>query len=147
MSYTSGNLAAWGIARCSRGRNRNVSWLSVSYVTLVAAVTFLVGLSADAISVDVLVAKHHTPYDKIFILNFIIDNISSSDTPRFTIEIMEKELALLKEVLPADLEEYNDPLTAEDIEEELQMWRDYIDTEHFSNFTVHCFKCIKNRIN
>ena len=78
-------------------------------------------------------SEHHTPYDKIFILNFIIDNISSSDTPRFTIEIMEKELALLKEVIPADLEEYNDPLTAEDIEEELQMWRDYIDTEHFSN--------------
>ena len=57
MSYTFGNLAAWGIARCSKGRNHNVSWLSVSYVTLVAAVTFLVGLAADAVAIRVFVVE------------------------------------------------------------------------------------------
>ena len=60
MSYTSDNRTALNIARCSRGRNRNVSWLSVSYVALVTAVTFLVGLAADAISVDVLVEELFT---------------------------------------------------------------------------------------
>ena len=57
MSYTFGSQTALGIARCSRGRNRNASWLPVYYVTLVSAVTFLFGLSADAISVDVLVQE------------------------------------------------------------------------------------------
>ena len=57
MLYTFGNLAALGIARYNKGRNRSVSWLTVSYVTLVAAVTNLSGLAADAISVDVLVEK------------------------------------------------------------------------------------------
>ena len=58
MSYTFGNLAALGIARCNINQSRAPSWLSVSYVALVAAVTFLVGLAADTISVDVLVEKH-----------------------------------------------------------------------------------------
>ena len=57
MSYTFGNLAALGIARCSRGQSRNPLWLSVFYVTLVAAVTFLFGLSADAIAFNVLIEK------------------------------------------------------------------------------------------
>ena len=57
MLYTFGNLAALGIARCSRGRNHNVSWLPVSYVTLVAAVTFLVGLAADAVAIRVFVVE------------------------------------------------------------------------------------------
>ena len=57
MSYTFGSLAALGIARCNINQSRSPSWLSVSYVTLVAAVTFLVGLAADTISVDVLVEK------------------------------------------------------------------------------------------
>ena len=58
MSYTFGNLAALGIARCNISQSRSPLWFSVSYVALVAAVTFLIGLAADTISVDVLVEKH-----------------------------------------------------------------------------------------
>ena len=57
MSYTFGNLAALGIARCDKGRNHNVSWFSVSYVTLVAAVTNLFGLAADAVAIRVFVVE------------------------------------------------------------------------------------------
>ena len=57
MSYTFDNLAALGIARCSRGQSHNVSWLSVSYVTLVAAVTFIVSLAADAVAIRVFVVE------------------------------------------------------------------------------------------
>ena len=60
MSYTFGNLAALGIVRCSINQSRSPLWFSVSYVTLVAAVTFLFGLSTDAISVDVLVEELFT---------------------------------------------------------------------------------------
>ena len=77
-------------------------------------------------------SEHHTPYDKIFILNFLVDNISSSDVPRFTIMLLQQELALIDEVQEADLQDYNDPLTKDDIQDELQIWLDYIDTEHLS---------------
>ena len=72
MSYTFGNLAAWGIARCNRGRNHNVSWLTIYQVTLVAAVTFFVGLAAEAVAVNILV-------EELFALSavnyFILHNI------------------------------------------------------------------------
>ena len=57
MSYTFGSLTAWGIARCNIGRNHNVSWFSVSYVALVAAVTFLICLAADAVAIRVFVVE------------------------------------------------------------------------------------------
>ena len=57
MSYTFGNLAALGIARCSINQSRSPLWFSVSYVTLVAAVTFLVGLAADAVAIRVFVVE------------------------------------------------------------------------------------------
>ena len=57
MSYTFGNLAALGIARCNINQSRSPSWLSVSYVTLVAAVTFLVGIAADAVAIRVFVVE------------------------------------------------------------------------------------------
>ena len=57
MSYTFGNLAALGIARCSRGRNRNDSWLTIYQVTLVAAETFLVGLAAEAKAIGIFVQE------------------------------------------------------------------------------------------
>ena len=57
MSYTFGNLAALGIARCNINQSRSPLWFSVSYVTLVAAVTFLVGLAADTIAFNVLVEE------------------------------------------------------------------------------------------
>lgn len=78
-------------------------------------------------------SEHHTPYDKVFILNFIVDNISASDLPRFTIELLKRELQLMQEVTEQDLQEYDEPIAVEDIEEELELWLDYIDTEHFSN--------------
>ena len=60
MSYTFGNLAALGIARCNINQSRAPSWLSVSYVALVAAVTFLVGLAADAVAIRVFVVEFIT---------------------------------------------------------------------------------------
>ena len=57
MSYTFGNLAALGIARCNINQSRSPLWFSVSYVTLVAAVTFLVGLAADAVAIRVFVVE------------------------------------------------------------------------------------------
>ena len=57
MSYIFGNLAAWGIARCNINQSRSPLWLSVSYVTLVTAVTFFVGLAAEAVAVNILVEE------------------------------------------------------------------------------------------
>ena len=72
MLYTFGNLAALGIVRCSRGRNHNVSWLTIYQVTLVAAVTFLICLAADAIAIRVFVVEFIT---LSAIYNFISHNI------------------------------------------------------------------------
>ena len=57
MLYTFGNLAALGIARCNINQSRSPSWLSVSYVALVAAVTFLICLAADAVAIRVFVVE------------------------------------------------------------------------------------------
>ena len=57
MSYTFGNLAALGIARCNINQSRSTLWFSVSYVALVAAVTFLICLAADAIAIRVFVVE------------------------------------------------------------------------------------------
>ena len=57
MSYTFGSQTALGIARCSRGRNHNVSWLTIYQVTLVAAVTFLIGLAADTKAIGIFVQE------------------------------------------------------------------------------------------
>ena len=57
MSYTFDNRTALGIARCSINQSRSPLWFSVSYVTLVAAVTFLVGLAADAVAIRVFVVE------------------------------------------------------------------------------------------
>ena len=60
MSYTFGNLAALGIARCNINQSRSPLWFSVSYVALVAAVTFLICLAADAIAIRVFVVEFIT---------------------------------------------------------------------------------------
>ena len=57
MSYTFGNLAALGIVRCNINQSRSPLWFSVSYVALVAAVTFFVGLAAEAVAVNILVEE------------------------------------------------------------------------------------------
>ena len=72
MPYTFGNLAALGIARCNINQSRAPSWLSVSYVALVAAVTFLVGLAADAVAIRVFVVEFLALST---IYNFISHNI------------------------------------------------------------------------
>ena len=72
MSYTFGNLAALGIARCSRGRNHNVSWLTIYQVTLVAAVTNLFGLAADTKAIGIFV-QEFLALSTIY--NFIFHNI------------------------------------------------------------------------
>ena len=57
MSYTFGSQTALGIARCNINQSRSPLWFSVSYVALVAAVTFLVGLAADAVAIRVFVVE------------------------------------------------------------------------------------------
>ena len=57
MSYTFGNLAALGIARCNINQSRSPLWFSVSYVALIAAVTFLVGLAADTKAIGIFVQE------------------------------------------------------------------------------------------
>ena len=57
MSYTFGNLAALGIARCNINQSRSPLWFSVSYVALVAAVTFLIGLAADTKAIRIFVQE------------------------------------------------------------------------------------------
>ena len=57
MSYTFGSQTALGIVRCNINQSRSPLWFSVSYVTLVAAVTFLVGLAADAVAIRVFVVE------------------------------------------------------------------------------------------
>ena len=57
MSYTFGNLAALSIARCNTNQSRSPLWFSVSYVALVEAATFLVGLAANTKAVYILVQE------------------------------------------------------------------------------------------
>ena len=57
MLYTFGNLAALGIVRCSINQSRSPLWFSVSYVALVAAVTNLFGLAADAKAIGIFVQE------------------------------------------------------------------------------------------
>ena len=57
MSYTFDNRTAWGIARCNINQSRTLSWFFVNYVTLVAAVTSLVSLAADAVAIRVFVVE------------------------------------------------------------------------------------------
>ena len=60
MPYTFGNLAALGIVRCNINQSRSPLWLSVSYVALVTAVTFLICLAADAVAIRVFVVEFIT---------------------------------------------------------------------------------------
>ena len=58
----------------------------------------------------------HSPYDKIFLMKILLDNISKSDTPRFAISVLERQAALFKSVTEEDLKEYDDPLTVGEVE-------------------------------
>ena len=69
----------------------------------------------------------HSPYDKIFLMKILLDNISKSDTPRFAISVLERQAALFKSVTEEDLKEYDDPMTVGEVEAELGKWREYID--------------------
>ena len=71
----------------------------------------------------------HSPYDKIFLMKILLDNISRSDTPRFAISVLERQAALFKSVTEEDLKEYDDPLTVGEVEAELRKWREYIDID------------------
>ena len=71
----------------------------------------------------------HSPYDKIFLMKILLDNISKSDTPRFAISVLERQVALFKSVTEEDLKEYDDPMTVGEVEAELRKWREYIDID------------------
>ena len=86
----------------------------------------------------------HSPYDKIFLMKILLDNISKSDTPRFAIlldnisksdtprfaiSVLERQAALFKSVTEEDLKEYDDPMTVGEVEAELRKWREYIDMD------------------
>lgn len=77
--------------------------------------------------------ESHTPYDKIFLLDILCDNVSNSDLPRFTIDVLERMLELSVLVQEGDTAGYDHPLTREDIAQELEKWRRYIDTAHVSD--------------
>lgn len=74
----------------------------------------------------------HTPYDKIFLLNVLTDNISCSDTPRYAIEVLTRMLTLFDATEPADFQDDDNPIDRKSIEEERQKWADYIDTRYVS---------------
>ena len=57
MPYIFDNRTALGIARCSINQSRSPLWFPVCYVTLVAAVTLLVGIAADAVAIRVFVVE------------------------------------------------------------------------------------------
>lgn len=78
--------------------------------------------------------ESHTPYDKIFLLNILSDNISCHDTPRFALSVFRCMLSLFDAVQESDYNDYDDErIEREWIEESVQKWADYIDTEKVSN--------------
>lgn len=77
--------------------------------------------------------ESHTPYDKIFLLDILCDNLSNRDLPRFTIGVLERMRELSELVREGDAAEYDSPLTGEDIAQELEKWRRYVDTAHVSD--------------
>lgn len=77
--------------------------------------------------------ESHTPYDKLFLLDLLCDNVSNRDLPRFTIGVLERMQALSGLVQEGDTDGYDCPLTGEDIAQELEKWRRYIDTAHISD--------------
>lgn len=76
--------------------------------------------------------EHHTPYDKIFLLDILSENIPVSDLPRFTLSILKRMLTLFATVQDADYADYDDPIERECVENSCKKWTDYIDIEHMS---------------
>ena len=72
-------------------------------------------------------SARHSPYDKIFLMKILLDNISRSDTPRLAISVLERQATLFKSVTEEDLKEYDDPMTVAEVEAELRKWQEYID--------------------
>lgn len=77
--------------------------------------------------------ESHTPYDKIFLLDLLCDNLSGRDLPRFTIGVLKRMQTLSALVQEEDTAGYDHPLTGEDIAQEIEKWRRYIDTAHVSD--------------
>lgn len=77
--------------------------------------------------------ESHSPYDKIFLLDMLTDNISNRDLPRFTISVLENMLELSAFVTEEDIAEYEYALSGNDIRLELDKWRKYIDADHVTD--------------
>lgn len=76
---------------------------------------------------------HHTPYDKIFLLDVLTDNIPCSDVPRFALSVYRRMLALFDVVQPSDMEDYDDPIERKWIEGACRKWADYIDIDNVTD--------------
>lgn len=74
--------------------------------------------------------EYHTPYDKIFLLNILCENISCSDNPRFTLSVLTRMLELFNVVQLADYKDYDERIERKRIENSYQKWTDYIDIEN-----------------
>ena len=67
------------------------------------------------------------PLGKAYACNAILEQLSEYDTPRFTLEILRRELAWLRES-----EEESDGLPAEDVEADIARLEAYIDPDGLS---------------
>lgn len=87
--------------------------------------------------------KSYTPYDKIYLLHILLENISVSDVPRFAISVLERQSALFASVGENDMKGYEYPPRKGEIEAKLIKWKEYTDydsigdDEWISRYGVH----------
>lgn len=74
--------------------------------------------------------EHHTPYDKIFLLNILQDNIPCTDTPRLALSVLDMMISLFNQVEETDYSDYDERIEQKWIEEEHQKWASYIDMDN-----------------
>lgn len=72
----------------------------------------------------------HTPYDKIFLLDVLIDILPCSDVPRLTLSVLKRMLALFDITETGDTDGYEEPIEREWIEDSYRKWTEYIDVEN-----------------
>lgn len=75
----------------------------------------------------------HSPYDKVFLLERLLDNLPCPDVPRLAVSVLEREASLMEAVEEADLEGYDCPVSADEVLSRLAMWRDYVDVDRVSD--------------
>lgn len=78
--------------------------------------------------------ENHTPYDKIFLLCKLEENISSRDIPRFAMSVLSQMLLLYDIVKDSEIDRDDDGYIERGwIEKEYMKWSDYVDTDNVTN--------------